>query len=304
MSTGPQPVRPFASPVEMGKVVKGFFIATMVVCALSVVTSVLETGFLTRSLETGVDAAEALANTLRQGLVGVLSLAVSLGTGVVFLIWFHRAHANLPALGGRRLKYSPGWAVGGFFVPFLNFVRPAQVMTEIWHGSDPEGLERDTALHGPSARNKLEAPLQVVLWWGLHVGAGIIAYIGLRGSLFTVTADLEALRWSAKCSAAAEAVRVFGALVAIRVVTQVSAWQVARSQRILESGVSLAHLLGIEEQDLLPADAPSPKPVHPLLQALDELAMKRRRGEITEQEFQERKAEVLKARRTSTTGQQ
>jgi Domain of unknown function (DUF4328) len=33
-------------------------------------------------------------------------------TGIVFLMWIHRAYSNLPALGARNLETSPGWAVG------------------------------------------------------------------------------------------------------------------------------------------------------------------------------------------------
>jgi hypothetical protein len=41
-------------------------------------------------------------------------------------------------LGAFNLAYSPGWAIGGFFVPFLNLARPFQVVREIWKASDPE----------------------------------------------------------------------------------------------------------------------------------------------------------------------
>ncbi|MFC1995866.1 DUF4328 domain-containing protein [Chloroflexota bacterium] len=41
-------------------------------------------------------------------------------TAVLFYMWIHRAHRNLPSLGVSGLKYSPGWAVGGFFIPILN----------------------------------------------------------------------------------------------------------------------------------------------------------------------------------------
>ncbi len=52
--------------------------------------------------------------------------AVVIASAVFFLMWFHRVYRNLPALGAAGLKYTPGWAVGFWFIPFLNFVRPAQ----------------------------------------------------------------------------------------------------------------------------------------------------------------------------------
>ena len=37
---------------------------------------------------------------------------------VLFLRWFHRAHANLPALGATT-RFKPWWAIVGWFVPIL-----------------------------------------------------------------------------------------------------------------------------------------------------------------------------------------
>ncbi|HMA36213.1 MAG TPA: DUF4328 domain-containing protein [Chloroflexia bacterium] len=74
-----------------------------------------------------------------QALFGQFGGAVGLAAGVLFLIWIYRAHRNLPALGAACLKYSPGWAVGGFFVPFVSLVLPFRVMAEIWKASQPEG---------------------------------------------------------------------------------------------------------------------------------------------------------------------
>ena len=74
-----------------------------------------------------VTNSDALTLLIRLSLVVVVLL-----TTVSFLAWIYRAHKNLKALGAMDLKYSPGWAIGGFFVPLLNMVRPYQVVTEIW----------------------------------------------------------------------------------------------------------------------------------------------------------------------------
>ena len=59
---------------------------------------------------------------------------VFIATGVFFLFWFHRAYRNLPALGGDR-RYGTGWAIGSWFVPFLNAWRPKQIVNDIWRES-------------------------------------------------------------------------------------------------------------------------------------------------------------------------
>ena len=88
-------------------------------------------------------------------LTGVLEVGVMAACAALFLRWLHRVVANGPALGGRELRYTPGWAVGWWFVPVLNLVRPFQVVAEAWIVS-----ARD-----PGASLGLLLPT----WWGLSV---------------------------------------------------------------------------------------------------------------------------------------
>src|SRR5947209_8456564 len=64
--------------------------------------------------------AEADANDARQQAVGAAQVLLRLTTVVVFGMWIYRANHNVRALGARELRYTPGWAVGWFFVPILN----------------------------------------------------------------------------------------------------------------------------------------------------------------------------------------
>jgi Domain of unknown function (DUF4328) len=71
----------------------------------------------------------------------------SLATAVGFLVWFHRAYTNLPALGIEPLPYATGWTIGAWLVPLLNLVRPKQIMDTIWRGSDPDRPPFDPFWH-------------------------------------------------------------------------------------------------------------------------------------------------------------
>jgi Domain of unknown function (DUF4328) len=71
-------------------------------------------------------------------LICICSLICFLFTTVFFCMWLHRAHRNLPSLGAEDLKFTPGWAVGWFFIPIMNIYRPLQAVREVWRGSDPE----------------------------------------------------------------------------------------------------------------------------------------------------------------------
>ena len=93
-------------------------------------------------------------------------------TIIVFLAWVFRAHKNLSALKVRGLEFTPGWAVGLWFIPFVNFVKPFQVMREIWHGSDP-GNE-DNNKH---TRAQKETPEILGFWWGVLLVSVFTGYI-------------------------------------------------------------------------------------------------------------------------------
>jgi hypothetical protein len=104
-------------------------------------------------------------------LVTILRLLPLLPTGIAFLVWIHRAHRNLAALGARELRFSPWGAVGWFFVPVLHLVRPYQVVREIWTASDPHVVVSDAA-----ARERAPVPGILRWWWGLWVASAAIGF--------------------------------------------------------------------------------------------------------------------------------
>ncbi len=99
-------------------------------------------------------------------------------------MWTYRVARNLPALGARKLKYTPGWAVGWFFLPFANIVMPYFVASEIWRESDPT--------HDPEgARRKTVSPL-VAMWWFAYVATAIIPPIVNVALMFHTALDAVA----------------------------------------------------------------------------------------------------------------
>jgi hypothetical protein len=53
----------------------------------------------------------------------------------VFFYWLFDANKNSRAMA-TNIRYTPGWSVGCFFVPFVNCYMPYQVMQEIWKVSE------------------------------------------------------------------------------------------------------------------------------------------------------------------------
>jgi hypothetical protein len=66
---------------------------------------------------------------------GILALAAVLGL-VVALIWQHRAATAARALG-YPADYSPGWGVGSWFVPVINYWFPCQAVRDCLPPGDP-----------------------------------------------------------------------------------------------------------------------------------------------------------------------
>lgn len=125
--------------------------------------------------------------------VGTLGdLLVLIVSVITFLMWFHRAHKNLSLGGLYGMSYTPGWAVGGFFVPFLNFVRPYSVMKEVSMGSTylaqrvDEGVEPETELGetgGDVLWTTVEPDPAVQLWWACFLIQGVLGNIASRMEL-------------------------------------------------------------------------------------------------------------------------
>ncbi len=114
----------------------------------------------------GVPADQAYAQELddRQALIGIGQLVTGLACAVVFLMWFQRAYKNLHAAGYQELRFKPGWAIGGFFVPFLNLARPFQIMKEICSGSS--FLAHDARQH---AWKSISLGVHAAWWWALFL---------------------------------------------------------------------------------------------------------------------------------------
>jgi hypothetical protein len=156
-----------------------------------------------------VPEGELLGNDARQGILGILHIGLYLATVIVFLCWFYRVHANLPALGARDLTYTSGWAVGFWFVPILNLYRPVQIAQEIWRNSDPGRVSGNSTLIG--------------FWWALWIIDNLINQAAFRMGLDARTP--EALKAATAVNMVAEVMDIVGALLALAVVTAMDARQ-------------------------------------------------------------------------------
>lgn len=171
----PYPYRAaFTSAHIRANIVKILLVVGAIVTGLSMLVEAVSLAIppLTEDQEPG-DNPMALAIGLLMLLVGILSILIYIATVIFFLIWLYRASDNLPAFGNspRSLSYSPGWAVGSFFVPFVNLVVPYRAVKEVWQKSVP--LD-EVLLSEPSP------PPWFPIWWLFWLLAGFSGNISLR----------------------------------------------------------------------------------------------------------------------------
>jgi hypothetical protein len=165
------------------------FAVTLVLTVAALLSGWAELSLLGRIVEdpASVGTAEADASDQRQALIGLLQLLLYLGTVVAFLVWFRRAYRNLPALGADSLRFSSCWAVGAWFVPFLNLVRPKQLADDIWRASDPAL----PALPG-AAWKQQRVPSLLHWWWALFIASNLLGWAAFRvGQAATTPQELQ-----------------------------------------------------------------------------------------------------------------
>ena len=108
--------------------------------------------------------------------IGQIASLVALATSIVWLIWQHRGQSNLWARGVPGLRYSPGWAVGWWFVPFASFFMPYKTTRELWWNAGRPAASTEPV--EPGGRGLLR------LWWAVFLASQLVA-LGAFGPLFS-----------------------------------------------------------------------------------------------------------------------
>lgn len=127
---------------------------------------------------------EALSLDRRQGQLAVAQIGIFILVGIAFLVWFRRAYRNLPSLGARWLRFAPGWAIGSWFVPLLNLVRPKEIANDIWRVSDPS---LPPELDDPALGGRVSPLLDA--WWAAFLLFGGFARVVARSDESATTVE-------------------------------------------------------------------------------------------------------------------
>ncbi|MFL6208860.1 MAG: DUF4328 domain-containing protein [Pyrinomonadaceae bacterium] len=192
--------------------------------------SAILNGFLAGGVLGGPSAAGSGEETLSVAaalhtVMLLLTFLVYFATVVAFLLWLHRAYSNLRPLGAKQLNTSPGWAVGFFFIPFANLVKPYQAVREVWRWSKPVSAG-DGVIEGLSFTTDSSAPL-VGWWWGLWLTSSVAGNLYYR--LSDETGMEDAAPWLGLLN---DVMTIIAAALAILMIHSIDRMQTERSQQL------------------------------------------------------------------------
>lgn len=121
---------------------------------------------------TGTLGALTAAEEATLGIDGVLTLA-SLTIAVLAIVWWYQAYLAIQRLEPSGLRWSPGWAIGGWFIPFANLIIPKRVLDEVDRVS---GAAEAGTIDGWRERATLRV---AAVWWGFWVAAVVLRGVGI-----------------------------------------------------------------------------------------------------------------------------
>lgn len=167
---------PYVSAQGRARVTTVLLIAGAVISGLLIVAEIIQLAFPEFSEGQQVsDNAGGLLGLVLYSLLTILGALVFVATVIVFLMWLHRVSSNLPAFGYWRSQgYSPAWAIGSFFVPFVNLAVPYQAIKDIWQKSRPASSEPFSFSHSP--------PGFFPAWWGFWLASNFATNAHFRMS--------------------------------------------------------------------------------------------------------------------------
>lgn len=161
------------------------------------------------------------------GLGAILEIVFRVLVIIFFLIWEYRSFNNLSALKARNLEYSPGWAVGWWFIPFANLVKPFQVMRELYNESDPDFDEETGFLHTSAGTPEL-----IGFWWAALLLSGFVGRIADK----MVSANGDPSQYFPIALIVASILQLAASILIIYIVKGVTSRQEQRFNKIASTG--------------------------------------------------------------------
>jgi heme/copper-type cytochrome/quinol oxidase subunit 2 len=142
----------------------------------------------------------------------VLTLLVVGTTGIATVTWLYQAYGSReadPAL----LPHKRWWTIGGWLIPFINLVRPFQLMRNLYRAttSPPSSEQHDPHVAYPAC---------FAWWWACLLLASILTNMADR--LMTGDPDLGQLRTAVSLDLISQVILIAAAVLFIRVLRSIT----------------------------------------------------------------------------------
>lgn len=153
--------------------------------------------------------------------ISKLELVVTVAFAVLFLRWIYLSKRNARLLVGDSLEYTPGWAVGWFFVPIWGLWKPYQSLCETFRASHPD--YRDNWQQAPR-------PAILPVWWGLWI-LSLVGDFGLVTDTIYAETAFEMMDVSRKMTANS-VLEIPVTLATFFVIGPLWKWQLAKNSAV------------------------------------------------------------------------
>ncbi|MFY7972088.1 MAG: DUF4328 domain-containing protein [Flavobacteriales bacterium] len=124
------------------------------------------------------DIMEAESKIQSFQMIELVQAAFSITGIILFLVWLYRSYQNADEFDSEHTTTSPGWAVGGFFIPFYNLYAGYKAIKETWslhHEKSQDASKNEGAL--PITTPSMVLP---VIWWCLFLITSILSNLSSR----------------------------------------------------------------------------------------------------------------------------
>ncbi|MEU1277750.1 DUF4328 domain-containing protein [Streptomyces sp. NPDC005805] len=225
--TPASPYRPLVSPVGLGR-------AVVILLALVAVADVLVIGatynirrlmasLLDQPFAEVTDRDAELADSLFL-MATVAQILLYVASVVVFIVWFHRVRSNGGVFAPDRFTRGPGWAIGGWFIPFAALWIPCGVAIQTWRASRTD----------PYAADDHEPRTLLHLWWAAFVASWLASRYADR--VWDKAESPEQIVSAATAVMAATAVDILAAVLAILFVRRLTRMQHTKALALAGAG--------------------------------------------------------------------
>ena len=180
--------------------------------------------------------------------VQFLGSVLSLVAAGFFIAWTYRAYDNLARTSVAELRYEANWAIAAWFIPVVWWIRPKQILNDVWRAGEPGAEVSDASWQARSVSPVLH------WWWAVWVASALIgiaaAVVGFdEDGMLGGRADYEREQEAATIAAPGMLCTLAAAVLAVMVIRRIT----DREERLRE-----AVLAAPPAAETPPPDDPTP----------------------------------------------